>query len=249
MSLMIVAHDAMTTYTMESALIKLFPELEIVPCDLQAGLPDSIVGSDRIRLIIVDLRSIVDPGEVVGHLVQQFPGARMLGVIRSDCDESQRMALSLKSAYGRPHGFIPSSVGPEILAAAVHLVAQGGEIVLWDRSTTERTSWKEVERASDGSNGTMEGSESTLPSPPYARKNLSARYQLTMREEEVLSLLKTGMQNKLIAARMGRSENTIRVHIQNVLRKLGARNRTEAVNRIYSATIDQGVVSAVDLRH
>ena len=238
MSLMIVAHDAMTTYTMESALIKLFPELEIVPCDLQSGLPASSVGTEHIRLIIIDLRSIADPDEIIGHLVRQFPGARMLGVIRSDSDESQRAALSLKSQYGRPHGFVPSSVRPEILAAAVHLVAQGGEIVLWDRSANERSSWKDTERASDGLNCTTERNRITLPSPPYAGKNLGARYQLTTREEEVLTLLKTGMQNKVIAARMGRSENTIRVHIQNVLRKLGARNRTEAVNRVYSAAVE-----------
>jgi DNA-binding NarL/FixJ family response regulator len=81
----------------------------------------------------------------------------------------------------------------------------------------------------------MERNGSTLPSP-HVWKNLSARYQLTTREEEVLALLKTGMQNKVIAARMGRSENTIRVHIQNVLRKLSARNRTEAVNTFYYAT-------------
>jgi DNA-binding NarL/FixJ family response regulator len=232
MSLMIVAHDEMTTSTMESALIKLFPGLEVVRSEFQAGLPVCKVGSDRIRVIIIDLRSIADPDEVISHLVLQFPGARMLAVIRSGCDESQRMALSLRSAYGRPHGVVPSSVGLEILAAAVQLVAEGGEIVLWDRSANERTSWKDTERALDGLNGTMERNGSTLPSP-HVWKNLSARYQLTTREEEVLALLKTGMQNKLIAARMGRSENTIRVHIQNILRKLSARNRTEAVNKFY----------------
>lgn len=238
MSLMIVAHDAMTTYTMESALIKLFPELEIVPCDLQDGLPVGGVGTDRIRLIIIDLRSIADPDDVIGHLVHEFPRARMLGVIQSDCDESQRIALSLKLAYGRPHGFVPSSVGPEILAAAVNLVAQGGEIILWDRNTSDRTFWKDTERASESLNGgSVIRGKSTLPSLPYPGQNLISRYHLTMREEEVLTLLKTGMQNKLIAARMGRSENTIRVHIQNVLRKLGARNRTEAVNKVYSATV------------
>jgi DNA-binding NarL/FixJ family response regulator len=237
MSLMIVAHDAMTTYTMESALIKLFPELEIVPCDIQEGLPVCGVGTDHIRLIIIDLRSISEPDEVIGHLVHEFPRARMLGVIQSDCDESQRVALSLKLAYGRPHGFVPSSVGPEILAAAVNLVALGGEIVLWDRSANDRAFWKDTERASESLNGSVVRGKSTLPSLPYQGQNLIARYHLTMREEEVLTLLKTGMQNKLIAARMGRSENTIRVHIQNVLRKLGARNRTEAVNKVYSATV------------
>lgn len=236
MSLLVVAHDAMTTYTMELTLNKLFPGFRIIRSDLQKGLPRNKAGSDEIRLIVSDLRSIAAPAELIRHLVQQFPAARMLGLIRSDCDEAHQMALSLKSTFGRPHGFVPSSVGPEILAAAVHLVAEGGEIVLWDQGTNKRTARNGADGMEDGLDDAAEKAGATLQLVPHAWTNLHARYRLTAREEEVLAFLKTGMQNKMIAAQMSLSENTIRVHIHNVLRKLGVRNRTEAVNAIYNAT-------------
>ena len=48
------------------------------------------------------------------------------------------------------------------------------------------------------------------------------------RELEVLTILQDGKSNKTIARELGLSEATIKVHIKNVLRKLGASNRTEA---------------------
>jgi two-component system nitrate/nitrite response regulator NarL len=48
------------------------------------------------------------------------------------------------------------------------------------------------------------------------------------RELEILTILQDGKSNKAIARDLGLSEATIKVHIKNVLRKLGASNRTEA---------------------
>jgi two-component system nitrate/nitrite response regulator NarL len=48
------------------------------------------------------------------------------------------------------------------------------------------------------------------------------------RELEVLTILQEGKSNKTIARELGLSEATIKVHLKNVLRKLGASNRTEA---------------------
>lgn len=52
---------------------------------------------------------------------------------------------------------------------------------------------------------------------------------LTLRQREVLALLKQGLPNKQIAARMGIQEVTVKLHLSRVFRKLGATNRTEAV--------------------
>ncbi len=37
-----------------------------------------------------------------------------------------------------------------------------------------------------------------------------------------------GAQNKLIAVKLNLSEHTIKVHLHNIIKKLGARNRTAA---------------------
>lgn len=52
---------------------------------------------------------------------------------------------------------------------------------------------------------------------------------LTPREHEVLRLLATGIPNKLIARQLGISQHTAKYHVGEILGKLGAASRTEAV--------------------
>jgi len=52
---------------------------------------------------------------------------------------------------------------------------------------------------------------------------------LTPREQEVLQLLAQGLPNKLIAARLGISDHTVKFHVNAILGKLGAQSRTEAL--------------------
>lgn len=51
---------------------------------------------------------------------------------------------------------------------------------------------------------------------------------LTTREREVLSLLAAGLSNKEIAEKLTLSVGTVRLHVSNILAKLGAPNRTTA---------------------
>lgn len=53
---------------------------------------------------------------------------------------------------------------------------------------------------------------------------------LTLREDEVLRLMAQGLRNKEIAARLGISERTATFHVGNVLSKLGADGRVEAIH-------------------
>ena len=55
--------------------------------------------------------------------------------------------------------------------------------------------------------------------------------RLTEREREVLALMAEGLSNKEIGARLGFSERTAAFHVGNILQKLGATSRTEAVVR------------------
>jgi ATP/maltotriose-dependent transcriptional regulator MalT len=54
---------------------------------------------------------------------------------------------------------------------------------------------------------------------------------ITPRELEILALIAEGLSNKEIAARVFVSENTIKTHSSRVFDKLGARRRTQAVQR------------------
>lgn len=54
---------------------------------------------------------------------------------------------------------------------------------------------------------------------------------ITPRELQVLELIAEGLSNKEIAARVHVSENTVKTHSSRVFDKLGARRRTQAVQR------------------
>ena len=55
------------------------------------------------------------------------------------------------------------------------------------------------------------------------------RAGLTCRQFEVLQLMAEGCATDDLAARLYVSKNTVRTHVQQVFRKLGARSRLEAV--------------------
>lgn len=52
---------------------------------------------------------------------------------------------------------------------------------------------------------------------------------LTAREYQVLSLMATTASNREIAEQLALGEETVRTHVKNILRKLHAKNRTQAV--------------------
>ncbi len=58
--------------------------------------------------------------------------------------------------------------------------------------------------------------------------NGSNRFQLSAREIQVLRLVIAGSRNKEIATALCITERTVEHHLNSVLQKLGARNRTEA---------------------
>jgi DNA-binding NarL/FixJ family response regulator len=68
--------------------------------------------------------------------------------------------------------------------------------------------------------------------PPEVAERLGEYFPqvaLTPREVEVLSFVAKGMANKEIAHQLGTASGTIKMHVQNILAKLGASDRTHAV--------------------
>ena len=67
--------------------------------------------------------------------------------------------------------------------------------------------------------------------PPEIAAKLAERLsgaELTPRETEILGLIATGKSNKEIASIISTTEGTVKIHVSNLFRKLGVRDRTQA---------------------
>jgi DNA-binding NarL/FixJ family response regulator len=62
---------------------------------------------------------------------------------------------------------------------------------------------------------------------PMTLAHSPGEWGLTTREFEVLTLVTQGMRNRAIAADLVISENTVKFHVANILKKVGATNRSE----------------------
>lgn len=109
-------------------------------------------------------------------------------------------------------GVIPFNVNLDVFLSALRIVLKGGQYFL----TASRAAAETKERP-------------TAPDGPLAKTNIRAIERLTKRENEILMRIAMGNQNKIIAAALGLSEHTVKIHIHHIITKLGLHNRTEVV--------------------
>ena len=69
------------------------------------------------------------------------------------------------------------------------------------------------------------------------RRSVTPHAALTLREREIVELLIEGLSNKEIAARLLLGVSTVKNHVHNVLSKVGASTRSEAVARLVEMKI------------
>jgi DNA-binding NarL/FixJ family response regulator len=81
--------------------------------------------------------------------------------------------------------------------------------------------------------------------PPSVANRLAEfvpRIDLTARELEVLQLTAKGLRNRDIARVIGRTEETVKVHLKHIMAKLGVEQRTEAV----TLALQRGIIHLDD---
>jgi DNA-binding NarL/FixJ family response regulator len=126
-------------------------------------------------------------------------------VVLADRDDADEVNRALTHGV---RGYIPTSIEWEVAVAALRLISAGGTFVPADalRSTAAKPD----------------------DQPEGERQGRSDGLDLTPRELSVIDLLREGKPNKLIAAQLDMQENTVKVHVRNILKKLNATNRTHA---------------------
>lgn len=196
---------------------------------------DCLPGRDDLDMqdavLVFDLTSIANPDQVIGHFTLEFPEARCVGIFDGHDLDAYRNALFLKAKYGKPHGFIPIDATADTTAAVLCVVSAGGEVLPWSQPNGKPIMGQAGITLTHDIQGRDVGSLAGIGQTADGDvRTAGGDLSLTARETQVLRLLTTGMQNKVMANELGISENTVRIHIHHILRKLGVRNRTEAAN-------------------
>jgi DNA-binding NarL/FixJ family response regulator len=135
---------------------------------------------------------------------QALAATRLLILTTFDLDAYVYEALRAGAS-----GFLLKDAPPEQLVDAIRTVARGDALLA--PSITRRL----IERF--------------LRQPVLATPGSKPLHQLTAREREVLELLAHGLSNSEIAARLYLTEATVKTHVAHIYRKLGLRDRAQAV--------------------
>jgi DNA-binding NarL/FixJ family response regulator len=176
-----------------------------------------------VRLVVLSIADRpIDHPSVEGDLAviaECCPDAS-IAILSNHDDEPTALAAIERGV----RGFLPTSLPIEIALAGLRLVLVGGVYRPLPTAGSSKMSGLEAP--------CVRGLASAYPMNGAARAATDrSPSDFTPREQQVLAELELGLPNKLIAARLKLSENTIKMHIQHIMRKCDAHNRTEAVLR------------------
>ena len=160
----------------------------------------------RPEVVIMDLRMpLVDGIGATGRIVSRNPAPAVL--VLSMFGDGELVLAALRAGA---RGYLLKGAGEEQIERAVRAVAAGEAI--FDAQIATRV-LAQFDQAVDPA--------------------VSALPMLTERELQVLRLLDQGLGNAAIAAELGVALKTVRNHVSNILAKLQARDRHEAVQRLH----------------
>ncbi|MEU6131464.1 response regulator transcription factor [Saccharopolyspora sp. NPDC047091] len=171
-----------------------------------ADVPDQVRRA-KPDVVLMDVRMpAVDGIRATEHLVAADGPPKVVVLTTFENDDHVYDALRAGAS-----GFLLKRAGPEQIVAAVRTVAAGDSLLF--PAAIRRLA---AHRGATGSGG-LDGA------------GLSAR------EAEVLRLMAAGLSNGEIAQRLFVGVQTVKTHVGNVLAKLGARDRTQAVIRAFES--------------
>jgi DNA-binding NarL/FixJ family response regulator len=161
-------------------------------------------------VVLMDVRMPeLDGLEATRRIVGSGSASRVIVLTTYDADEYVFAALRAGAS-----GFMLKDVRPAELVDAIRVVARGDALLA--PSVTRRL----LDRFA----GSLPGPDAPTPA------DLD---ELTERELEVLRLVALALSNGEIAGRLHLTEATVKTHVSSILRKLGLRDRVQAVVLAY----------------
>ena len=164
------------------------------------------ISSLRAVLINTGNRNLDDANLTaeISEIVATFTTAAV--VVVADNDD---LTFVLKALELGVRGYIPTTVGIEICMQAIELAIAGGRFV-------PATSVLALRKLLGGRSDEF--------------RHIATSF--TARQSAVAEGLRRGKANKIIAYELNLCESTVKVHIRNIMKKLGATNRTEVAYKI-----------------
>jgi DNA-binding NarL/FixJ family response regulator len=169
-----------------------------------------LVGRLRPDIVLMDVRMPgVDGLEATRRIVASGSTTRVIVLTTYEVDDSIFAALRAGAS-----AFLLKDARPGELVEAIRVVSRGDALLA--PSVTRRL----LDRFADA----LPGPDATAP-PDLG--------DLTEREVEVFRLVALALSNAEIAKRLVLTEATVKTHVSSVLRKLGLRDRVQAVVLAY----------------
>jgi DNA-binding NarL/FixJ family response regulator len=211
---------------------------------------------DLLRLALIDTHNLTREC-LLGALGDVYPGAKILGFSSAeDCIAHDESVFDLVVYYS--HGSEASLAGTSKLRRAY----ESAKLVLLSDLEADRQAAIIREAVANGANGFISTQATSLAmalaaiqfvqsggtyvptdvllnersTRPAAEPVVRSPRQLTARQVHVMEQLQLGKANKIIAFDLGMSESTVKVHVRNIMRKMGATNRTQAAFAGYRQT-------------
>ncbi len=151
--------------------------------------------------------------EAARQITQSVPGVKV--AMLTDSESEQELLSAVESGAT---GYLLKDMNVDDLVKSIDLIGKG-EIVLYSRLAEK-----------------LVGKFTSL-----RRREVEGQASLTEREVEIARLLAAGASNKEIAEALFISENTCKVHVKNILEKLGLRNRQQ----IAAYAVQEGLVTEI----
>lgn len=185
------------------SLLQRYPEFSIV-----GEAADGVEGLKRARqtqpdVVLLDLNM---PG---------ISGLETLQLMQQDCPRSAVLMLTVSedaedlgtALQGGARGYLIKNIEADYLVRAIQRAAAGEAVVAESMTSKLITQLQNV--------GQRNESRSELD-------------KLTPREKDILACLARGESNKIIARTLDVADSTVKIHIQNILKKLNLSSRVQA---------------------
>ena len=197
-------------------LLESVPEIHPVAAASDGEEAVRLAARHRPDVVLMDLRMPkLDGVEATRRIRAELPDTEVV-VLTTHADEAS--ILEALSAGAR--GYLTKDAGIAEISRAV--LAAANHLTLLDPVVHSRL-------LAAASGGAAARASASAPPPAKALPD-----DLTPREAEVLRLIAQGLSNREIAASLVVSEATVKTHINHVLRKIGARDRAQAVHSAYT---------------